>query len=111
MIIVQNRLTGLLPGKFPAMCIWPFILIKPSVSRSELNGIIRHESIHARQQVEMLWIFFFLWYLLEFTIRVAGTGSFMKAYKNLAHEREAYLNDDQPDYLKHRKLYAWIRYL
>lgn len=111
MIIVQNRLTGLLPGKFPAMCIWPFILIKSSVSSSRLAEIIRHESVHARQQVEMLWIFFFVWYLLEFCIRFIATRNFMKAYQSLAHEREAYLNDNNPHYLKHRKPYAWLRYL
>ncbi len=111
MIIVQNRLTGLMPGKFPAMCIWPFIFISPSVSKTSLAGIVRHESIHARQQIEMLLVFFFVWYLLEFTIRIVLTRNFMNAYQNLAHEREAYSNDESPDYLNHRRPFAWLGYL
>jgi len=112
MIIVQNKLTGfILPGKFPAMCVWPFLWIRPAANLPDMKLIIRHERIHARQQIEMAWIFFFIWYLGEFLIRLALLRDRMKAYKQLSHEREAYENDNDPGYLKNRRLFAWIRYL
>jgi hypothetical protein len=112
MIIIRNRLTGfLLPGKFPAMCIWPFILIKPSGKLPEMPVLMRHETIHGRQQIEMAWILFFIWYILEFAIRLAILRDYMNAYRRLAHEKEAHLNDDNPDYLANRKPFAWIRYI
>ena len=66
-----------------------------------------HESIHWKQQLEMLIIPFYLWYLLEWVIKlfIYGKG----AYRNLSFEREAYDNDDNLDYLKTRKKYCWVK--
>lgn len=113
MILLRNRFTGmLLPRKFRAMCIWPFVIVKPTqTGLKEMPQIMRHESIHARQQIEMAWLLFFIWYVLEFAVRLIILQNYMKAYQSLAHEREAHLNDDDPEYLKNRKLFAWIRYL
>jgi len=112
MIIVRNRLTGLLlPGKFPAVCIWPFILVRPDEKMTDLLMIIRHESIHARQQLEMAWIFFFIWYMLEFGIRWMVLRNFMKAYQHLSHEKEAHLHHNDTGYLKRRRPYSWLKYL
>jgi hypothetical protein len=68
---------------------------------------INHESIHWKQQMEMLIIFFYLWYLIEWLIRLPINGK--QAYNSLAFEREAYGNADNLDYLKTRKHYAWIK--
>lgn len=73
------------------------------------DWVINHESIHWKQQAEMLGIFFYLWYLLEWIIRIPINGR--KAYKSIGFEREAYFNDDNLDYLKNRKRYSWIGYL
>ena len=111
MIIVRNKMTRLiLPGRFHALCIWPFLLIRPDMPM-ELHEIMNHELIHVRQQLEMAWILFFIWYLLEFSIRFLFLRNFKKAYQSLSHEKEAYINDADPDYLKKRKPYAWIKYL
>lgn len=69
---------------------------------------IRHESIHARQMWEMLVIGFYLWYFIEWIVRLFMPGS---AYRNISFEREAYGNQDNVEYLKQRKLFAWIKYL
>jgi hypothetical protein len=109
---MQNRLTGiLLPRKFPALCIWPFVLIRPSGNIPDMQLIIRHENIHARQQLEMAWILFFVWYILEFAIRLIVIRNYMKAYNYISFEREAHLNDHDPGYIRKRKPYAWISYL
>ena len=42
--------------------------------------LINHENIHWRQQMEMLIILFYLWYLIEWLVRLP----FGDAYKNLS---------------------------
>lgn len=112
MIIIRNKMTGLiLPGRFPAMCIWPFVIIRPDKNIQPIHEILNHERIHGRQQLEMLWVLFFLWYVIEYFIRLIIYRDRMRAYTNLSHEREAYLNDSDPEYYKTRKPYAWMKYL
>jgi hypothetical protein len=112
MIIVQNKITSFILGKsYAAMCISPFILVNRHIDVKKNPGLVNHEKIHAHQQLEMLWLIFFLWYIVEYLIRLIAYRSHGKAYRNLAHEREAYQNSGNPDYLKSRKFYAWISYL
>lgn len=71
--------------------------------------MINHESIHWKQQMEMLIIFFYLWYLIEWIIRIPINRK--KAYVSLSFEREAYNNDDNLVYLNTRKSFSWIKYI
>lgn len=70
--------------------------------------IIRHELTHWKQQMEMLIIPFYLWYLIEWCIRLFMKGN---AYRNISFEREAYNNDKKIYYLDKRKPFAWTKYL
>jgi len=67
-----------------------------------------HEKIHWPQQLQLLIIFFYIWYLVEWLIRVPINGK--KAYKNIVFEREAHFNEGNPDYLKTRKFWAFFKY-
>lgn len=89
------------------MTLWPFILVPSRTSART----IRHEMIHIRQQREMLVIPFYIWYVLEWLIRLPFYGS--NAYYNISFEREAYMNDvlDYRVYLEKRKPYSWFKYL
>ena len=49
--------------------------------------IINHESIHWEQQFEMLIVFFYLWYLIEWIVKLFKYGK--QAYVNVSFEREA----------------------
>ena len=69
---------------------------------------LNHEAIHTAQMKEMLYILFYLWYLLEWLIRLWGRTN---AYRRIGFEREAYHHEHDKDYLKNRKPYRWIRYL
>jgi len=71
--------------------------------------IINHESIHTAQGKELLWIFFYLWYVIEWIIRLIQYRNRKKAYRNISFEREAYANDLNLDYLKTRKRYISFR--
>lgn len=70
---------------------------------------IRHESIHWKQQMEMLIIPFYLWYLIEWIVRIIT--NYGNAYMNISFEKEAYGNDGNINYLKERKLYSWVKYI
>lgn len=69
---------------------------------------INHESIHTEQMKEMLYILFYIWYIIEWIIRLFKKGN---AYRNISFEQEAYDNENNLDYLKTRKHYGWFKYL
>ena len=70
---------------------------------------VNHEKIHWRQQLEMLIIFFYFWYLIEWFIKIFFYGK--QAYMNISFERESYANENNLDYLKTRKWYSWMKYI
>ncbi|MFT4221990.1 hypothetical protein [Dysgonomonas sp.] len=71
----------------------------------------RHETIHTQQIAELLVVIFYLWYGIEWIVRLIQYRNKKEAYRNISFEREAYTNDQDDTYLKRRKLYAFIRYL
>lgn len=76
--------------------------------RKQLNKIdINHEAIHTKQMQEMLYIPFYIWYIIEYLIKLF-IGN---AYRNLSFEREAYNNQYNLNYLNNRKHYSWIKYV
>ena len=74
------------------------------ISEKTLN----HERIHTAQMKEMLYIPFYVWYVIEWLIRLFGKGN---PYRNISFEREAFDNDDDLTYLATRKRFAWLKYL
>jgi len=112
MILVQNRISRVIPGrKFRALCIWPFLFVSHGETLPLQQEILTHELIHARQQREMLWLFFFIWYGLEFMVRWIQHHDRYTAYRALSHEKEACRNEHNPDYLHNRKHFSWLNYL
>ena len=99
--------------KTVGMTLFPFILIDRDyfnrVSEKTYAETINHETIHIRQALEMLVVGFYLWYVVEWLIKLFRYGK--SAYVNLSFEREAYFNAMDLDYLKDRKFWAFIKYL
>ncbi len=94
-----------------AMCIFPFIFVRKD-ARALKTTDINHETIHGKQQIEMLWVLFFVWYGIEWFIRLVAYGfDCHLAYKNISFEQEAYLHEDDLIYLNNRKLFASWKYL
>lgn len=73
--------------------------------------LINHERIHLRQQVELLILPFYVWYLTEYFINRLRGQSKNQAYRNISFEKEAYNNDENLEYLKQRSIWAFLRYL
>lgn len=107
MIFFVNRFV---PFKgFEALAIWPIMFIRKGSEIDEKD--IRHEKIHGRQQCEMLWVLFFLWYGIEWLVRLLLYWNKKEAYYNISFEQEAYINQIHKNYLQERKWYAWTKYL
>ncbi len=92
------------------MAIWPFIFVKDKDIQFD-KTLINHEKIHFRQQVEMLWVFFFFWYMTEFLIRLMQHKKWDKAYRSISFEKEAYTFEKDENYLKNRKFWSFRRFL
>lgn len=70
-----------------------------------------HEEIHTKQMQELLYLPFYVWYLLEWLVRIVMYRNVRKAYRNISFEREAYANQDNRYYNKERKRYSFLQYV
>lgn len=95
---------------YVGLSLWPFILIK-EIQLKEDARLINHERIHLRQQIEMLIVPFYFWYIMEWVIRFLIYRDAKKAYRNLSFEREAYKQEGNFNYLDSRTPYRFIKYL
>lgn len=96
-----------------AITFWPFIVIRPDLKNNPvLPELIRHETIHIRQQIELLLIGAGILYALEYAYaRYIKKLDKRQAYYYTALEQEAHRNAMKADYLKTRKPYAVLRYI
>ncbi len=72
---------------------------------------LQHERIHTRQMLELLVLPFYLIYLVEWVVRLLQTRSLRSAYLSISFEREAYAHQSSPNYLRHRRHFAWLKYM
>lgn len=73
--------------------------------------VVNHERIHTAQMRELLFIPFYLWYVLEWLVRLLQYRKHHEAYMNISFEREAYAHGHDLTYLPRRKRFSWIRHL
>lgn len=80
--------------------------------KESLNKVtINHESIHLKQEKELLYVFYIPLYVLEYCFRFFQYKfKHHLAYRNVSLEREAYENEIKETYLKTRKSYAFFGY-
>ncbi len=83
-----------------------------NISLRNWDIMLNHELIHTAQMKELLYIPFYLWYVLEWLIRLAIYRNKREAYRNISFEREAYDKQAHFDYIIYdeRKPYAFIKY-
>lgn len=107
MKIIRNNI---IPFKgFAAINLFGILFVRKDATITET--MIRHESIHTEQMKEMLYIFFYLWYVIEWMVRLIQYRNTHTAYRNIGFEREAYTNENELYYLDSRKRYLWMNYL
>ena len=103
-------LSHLFRKNFIGITLFPFIFLRDP-KLTENKTLINHETIHIIQQVELLVIPFYIWYLTEYLFRLIQYKNQHKAYRNISFEREAYANEKNPNYLKERKFYNFLKYI
>lgn len=119
---------------FAALTIWPFVFVRSDSKESFTKKMERHETTHAKQQIEMtvvglflaisMFLFdcgwyslipvglFFELYCLEWLVKLPLCGfCIKKSYLSISFEQEAYDHQDEVYYNEVRKDFAWLRFL
>lgn len=107
MKIIYN---SIIPFKgFIAINLFGFLFVRKKLKSRINETVIQHEQIHTAQMKELLYLFFYVIYGLEWLILLCKYRSSHKAYRNISFEKEAYANQSVPNYLQNRKHYAqWV---
>lgn len=103
MRIIRNNIIPF-PG-YKAMNLFGVLFVRGNARIDDIT--LNHEKIHTAQIKEMLYVFFYIWYAIEWLIRLPKGN----AYRSISFEREAYENDSDINYLKNRKHFAFLKYI
>ncbi len=92
------------------MALFPFILVS---DKRYINDevLIRHETIHLKQELELLIIPFYVLYALSYLVNLLVYRKHNKAYEQIFFELEAYAHEHNAGYLPNRKPWAWRKYI
>lgn len=96
--------------KINGITLYPFVLLKNSEDKKNLI-LLNHERIHLRQQLELLIVFFYFWYLAEYLYYLVKFTNSSIAYHRISFEREAYQNETNLDYLIKRRMWRFLTYI
>lgn len=107
MKIVKNRFIP--PRGFAYVNLFGVLFTRRDKKISDVA--FNHEQIHTEQMKEMLYVFFYLWYLIEWLVRLIILRDSHQAYRAISFEREAYNNQTNLTYLGGRKRYRWLTYI
>lgn len=104
MRIIKNKIIPF--GSYYAINVFGYCFTKRELKEWQ----IRHEEIHTEQMKELLYIFFYLLYVIEFLVKLPFyMFNWNKAYKAISFEREAYFYQDWLFYISYRKKYTWFK--
>ena len=113
-MIVYTRLARWMSAGGGGITLWPLVFIAPELEHDK--ALHNHERIHLVQQRELwviafyfLYVFFWLQGLLKKNIDT-WSPRWKQAYFSIPFEWEAYENEANPEYLKTRKPFAWVKY-
>lgn len=118
---LKLKLVQKLPSNHPAemITIYPYVFTKHDVLKmfkdnpynKTLINMLRHECIHLQQQKEMLVIFAYILYFIEWVVKSMLLFSFDKGRYAVSFEQEAYRNQADSLYLEDRKHFAFFKYI
>ena len=105
-LIVFKYLT---PRGFRGLTFFPFVFLMNKEDVLD-KVFVNHEKIHLRQQLELLVLPFYVWYVMEFLIRWIITKDKNVAYRNISFEKEAYTNEKDLNYIESRSFWKFLNY-
>lgn len=91
------------------MAIFPFVLIQQKHLKHDVV-LVNHESIHLRQQLELLILPFYLWYSGHYLVNLWRFKNAHRAYREIIFEREAFACENDLEYLQKRRRWAFLKY-
>ena len=104
MKIIRNNIIPF--SGYKAMNLFGVLFVRGNARIDDIT--LNHEKIHTAQIKELWYVFFYLWYVTEWLIRLFMKGN---AYRNISFEREAYDNQYDLNYLKSRKRFDFTKYI
>jgi len=107
MKIIRNKFIPFLGYK--AINLFGILFVRGDAEIDEIT--LNHEAIHTAQMKELLYIFFYVFYIIDWLIGLIAYVSFSRAYREICFEKEAYTNERNNDYLKNRKAFVFIKYI
>ncbi len=93
---------------YRAIALCPLGIYYRSEEARENPATRNHEIIHWEQQKELLCLWFYLWYGIEYLVRLIRFMNHKKAYQGISFEREAKTYEQNSGYLSARKPFHWI---
>ncbi|KGO84787.1 membrane protein [Flavobacterium rivuli WB 3.3-2 = DSM 21788] len=108
MILIASKY--IVPKGYIGITLYPFIIVRER-QLMQHPVLLNHERIHLRQQAELLILPFYVWYVIEYLIRLLMYRNRKQAYRNIGFEREAYANESNPGYLKHRQFWNFLKFI
>ena len=90
------------------LAFFPFIFLK---RRGPTFVLVNHERIHLKQQLELGLIIFYIWYFTEYLVRLVQHKKHYLAYLHISFEKEAYTHQADAEYLRKRRMWAFLKYL
>lgn len=107
MKVIYNNI---IPFKgFYAINLFGILFVRDSKHPSK--KVLNHESIHSQQMKELLYVFFYLWYVIEWFIKLFVYWDTKMAYRAIGFEREAYIHEEDMEYLENRRWYSFLSYI
>ena len=107
MILVSHKI--LTKMKVNGITLFFFFILRNKDFKNN-KILINHEKIHLRQQLELLIIFFYIWYVVEYYYWLVKLKNKHLAYRNISFEREAYAMEEDLNYLETRKFWSFWKY-
>lgn len=111
-IMIENSripvwLSKVAPINIYAIALGPWVFCRSFMS----DVTKRHETIHFQQQLELLFLPFYVLYGFLWLVGYVKTRNGQDAYHFIAFEKEANAGEIDETYLENRKRYSWIKYI
>lgn len=100
----------IVPKGYTGVALFPFVILRSKAFKNDAI-LINHEKIHLRQQLEMLVLPFYVFYAVEFCIRLLIHRKWNIAYRHISFEKEAFTNEKDLAYLQTRSFWNFLNYI
>lgn len=111
-IMIENSKVPVILSRVAPIEIWafsfgPFVWCRGVMSETTK----RHESIHFAQQIECLFVIHWALYGWYWFRGIIAKKSGREAYYANPFEEEAYMHENDKNYLENRPFYHWKKYI